>query len=584
MKNIRFSLVQKDFVVGGIEENKRKILSSIDEVQKLKPDFIVFPELSLVGYPPEDLLLKHAFIERNLRALKEIAEYTKKYESIIIVGFVDRKDDIYNAAGVIKGGEIVGTYHKILLPNYGVFDEKRYFSAGQHPFNIEYNGIKIGLSICEDIWIPDGPVMDEIADGAMIILNISSSPYHLQKGFNREEMLKVRASDCRAAVVYVNTVGGQDELVFDGHSLVIDEMGKIKSRGPDFEEAILTTDISIPSIVSANLHDPRRREMTKNSAGKSVVLNLNPAKYDEREEHEGEIATPLSLEEEIFKALTLGVRDYVKKNGFKKVLIGLSGGIDSSLVAVVATEALGKENVVGVLMPSMYSSKSSVEDAKILANNLGIETYTIPIKNVFDSYLRALDEVFKGTKPDVTEENLQARIRGNYLMALSNKFGWLVLTTGNKSEMSVGYATLYGDMAGGFAVIKDLYKTMVYRVAKWYNSFKKRDVIPNNVLVKPPSAELKPGQVDQDSLPAYETLDAILDLYVEKDLSSREIVEMGFDEETVKKTIRMVDRNEYKRRQAPPGIKLTTRAFGRDRRLPITNHYNEWYNVELKRF
>ncbi|WP_036225020.1 NAD+ synthase [Mesoaciditoga lauensis] len=575
MKSIRFSLVQKNFVVGGIEENKKKILSSIDEVQNLKPDFIVFPELSLVGYPPEDLLLKHTFIEDNIKALKEIAEYTRKYESVIVLGFVDRKDDIYNSAAVIQKGKIMGVYHKMLLPNYGVFDEKRYFSAGQKPLNLEYDGVKIGLSICEDIWIPDGPVMDEISDGAMIILNISSSPYHIQKGLNREEMLKVRASDSRAAVIYVNTVGGQDELVFDGHSLVIDEMGKIKSKGPDFEEAILTADIVIPNIVSANLHDPRRREMIRNPSGNSALITLDAIKNPERQEIElkNETHPPLQLEEEIFKALTLGVKDYVRKNGFKKVLIGLSGGMDSSLVAAVATEALGSENVVGVLMPSMYSSKSSITDAEELAKNLGIKTYTIPIKDVFDAYLKVLDPAFVGTNPDITEENLQARIRGNYLMALSNKFGWLVLTTGNKSEMSVGYATLYGDMAGGFAVIKDLYKTMVYKVASWYNSHKGKDVIPTNVFIKPPSAELRPDQVDQDSLPPYETLDAILDLYIERDLSLKEIIEMGFDEETVRKTIKMVDRNEYKRRQAPPGVKLTTRAFGRDRRLPITNHY-----------
>jgi NAD+ synthase (glutamine-hydrolysing) len=576
LKSIRFSLIQKDFVVGGIEENKRKILSSIDEVQKSHPDFIVFPELSLVGYPPEDLLLKHAFIEDNIKALKEITEYTSKYESVIILGFVDRKDDIYNSAAIIQKGKLMGVYHKILLPNYGVFDEKRYFSAGQTPLSLDYNGVKIGVSVCEDIWIPDGPVMDEISDGAMIVVNISSSPYHIQKGLSREEMLKVRASDSRAAVVYVNTVGGQDELVFDGHSLIIDEMGRIKSKAPDFKEAIVTSDIVIPNIVNANLHDPRRREMIKNSTGKSALITLKPVKITAREEIEDKIQPSLKLEEEIFNALTLGVRDYVTKNGFKKVLIGLSGGMDSSLVAAVAVEALGNDNVVGVLMPSMYSSKSSVDDAQLLAKNLNIKTYTIPIKDVFNSYLKTLNPTFAGTQPNITEENLQARIRGNYLMALSNKFGWLVLTTGNKSEMSVGYATLYGDMAGGFAVIKDLYKTMVYEVAEWYNKSKGKDVIPRNIFVKPPSAELKPGQVDQDSLPPYEVLDAILDLYIEKDLSSSEIVEMGFDEEIVKKTIKMVDRNEYKRRQAPPGVKLTTRAFGRDRRLPITNHYGSF--------
>ena len=572
MKKMRFSLVQKNFTVGGIAENADKMISDINEVKNLYPDFVVFPELSLVGYPPEDLLLKHSFIDKNIEELNRVIKATNGVNFVVIVGFVDKKDDIYNSAAVIQNGQLLGVYHKILLPNYGVFDEKRYFAAGIIPLNVNYGGVKVGISICEDIWVPDGPATDEVSSGAMILLNISSSPYRLLKGLTREEMLKVRASDSRAAIVYVNSVGGQDELVFDGHSLVVDETGNAIGRGPDFEESILTVDIPIPTIVSANLHDPRRRERKR----EITVQTVNAEAYKEnRPDIETTNKVPLQLEEEIFKALALGVKDYVKKNGFQKVLIGLSGGIDSSLVAVIATEALGAKNVVGVLMPSMYSSKSSVEDAQKLADNLGIKTYTIPIKNVFNSYLNALKKTFEKTNQDITEENLQARIRGNYLMALSNKFGWLVLTTGNKSEMSVGYATLYGDMAGGFAVIKDLYKTMVYKVARWYNSQKGKDVIPNNVLIKAPSAELKPDQVDQDSLPPYETLDGILDLYVEKDLSFKEIVEMGFNKETVKRTIRLVDKNEYKRRQAPPGIKITSRAFGRDRRLPITNHYKQ---------
>ncbi len=574
MKSLRFSLVQKDFVVGGIKENLRKMKETIEEVERYNPDFIVFPELSLVGYPPEDLLLKPSFVRENHEALHELVDFTKNKENVIVVGFVDMEDDIYNAAAVVQNGKLLGVYRKMLLPNYGVFDEKRYFSEGKTPLNVEYGGVKIGISICEDIWVPDGPVMDEISNGAIVILNLSSSPYHIRKGLSREEMLKVRASDMRAAVVYVNTVGGQDELVFDGHSLVIDENGKVIGRAPDFEEFVLTVDVNIPSIVGANLHDPRRREMQKRT--REIASDLISCKaFEKRKGNNIEpfLSNVLHPEEEIFKALITGVRDYVRKNGFKKVLIGLSGGIDSSLVAAVAVEALGKDNVIGVLMPSMYSSKSSVSDAELLADNLGMKTYVIPIKDVFDSYLEALKDVFANTKQDVTEENLQARIRGNYLMALSNKFGWLVLTTGNKSEMSVGYATLYGDMAGGFAVIKDLYKTMVYKVAKWYNTSKGHDVIPENVLIKPPSAELRPNQVDQDSLPPYEILDSILDMYVERDFSPKEIIREGYDEETVMKTIKMVDRNEYKRRQAPPGVKLTVRAFGRDRRLPITNHF-----------
>ncbi len=570
MKKMRFSLVQRNFTVGGITENADKMISDINEVKNLHPDFIVFPELSLVGYPPEDLLLKHSFIDKNIEELNRVVKATNGMNPVVIVGFVDKKDDIFNSAAVIQNGQLLGIYHKILLPNYGVFDEKRYFAAGTAPLNVNYSGVKVGISICEDIWVPDGPAIDEVSSGAMILLNISSSPYNLLKGLTREEMLKVRASDSRAAVVYVNSVGGQDELVFDGHSLVVDEAGKIIGRGPDFEESIITVDITIPTIISANLHDPRRRERKREVTVQTVSAKVHEEK---RPDVETVSSTSLQLEEEIFKALVLGVRDYVKKNGFKKVLIGLSGGIDSSLVAAVATESLGANNVIGVLMPSMYSSKSSVEDSKKLADNLGIKTHIIPIKNVFDSYINALKKTFKETSQGIAEENLQARIRGNYLMALSNKFGWLVLTTGNKSEMSVGYATLYGDMAGGFAVIKDLYKTVVYKVARWYNSKKGRDVIPNSVLVKAPSAELRPNQVDQDSLPPYEILDGILDLYVEKDLSFDEIVEMGFDREIVKRTIHLVDKNEYKRRQAPPGVKITSRAFGRDRRLPITNHY-----------
>ncbi len=568
---MRFAVVQKNFVVGGIEENLNKIFSSIEEVKEFKADVIIFPELAITGYPPEDLLFRHLFIQKNLEALNELVKFTSGRDEIIIVGFVDMKDDIYNAAAVIQNGSLIGVYHKILLPNYGVFDEKRYFAAGKKPMVIELNGAKIGLSICEDIWVPDGPIVDEVNNGAMVLVNISSSPYNVMKGASREKMIQTRASDLRAAIVYANTIGGQDELVFDGHSFVVDENGTTIARAKDFEEEILFADIDIPNIVSMNLHDPRRRERIARES--EVDLIHVELKSKERNRIPNVISPVLTIEEEIFKALTLGTRDYVIKNGFKKVLIGLSGGIDSSLVAVIATEAIGNENVIGVMMPSMYSSKSSVEDAQMLANNLGIKTLKIKITDVYNAYIKALEESFAGTEPNITEENLQARIRGNYLMALSNKFGWLVLTTGNKSEMSTGYSTLYGDMAGGFAPIKDLYKTMVYRVCRWYNSKVGREIIPSNVFIKPPSAELKPNQVDQDTLPPYDVLDKILEMYVERDLSLEEITEMGFDVETVKKTIRLVDLSEYKRRQSPPGVKITFRAFGRDRRLPITNHF-----------
>lgn len=573
MKKIRFAIIQDNFVVGGIDENLEKCFSSIEKSYEFDPDFIVFPELAITGYPPEDLLLRQSFIHKNIEALGKLVSFTRDREEIVIVGFVDMKDDIYNSAAIIQNGKMLGIYHKILLPNYGVFDEKRYFMAGKKPMIIDVNEIKVGISICEDIWVPDGPTVNEANNGAMVLVNISSSPYNIMKGNSREMMISTRASDLKTAIVYANTVGGQDELVFDGHSFVVDEMGKTIARAKDFKEEILVADVDIPNILNANLHDPRRRERSENKSDVDFVSARIKERGKKLLPHS--ISAPLCVEKEIFEALKLGTKDYVTKNGFKKVLIGLSGGIDSSLVAVIATEALGAENVIGVMMPSMYSSDSSVEDAQTLAENLGIKTLKMAITDVYNSYIKALEESFKGTEPNIAEENLQARIRGNYLMALSNKFGWIVLTTGNKSEMSTGYATLYGDMAGGFAVIKDLYKTMVYRVCKWYNSNAKKDIIPKNVLIKPPSAELKPNQIDQDSLPPYDILDQILELYVEKDFSFEEIVDAGFDPDTVKKTMRLVDLSEYKRRQSPPGVKITFRSFGRDRRLPITNHFGK---------
>lgn len=571
MKELRFVIAQKNFIVGGIDENIHKIKSSIEEARKYKPDFVIFPELAITGYPPEDLLFRVNFLQKNIEGLGELINFSRGKDETIIVGFVDLKDDIYNAAAIIQNGILLGVYHKILLPNYGVFDEKRYFSPGDKPMIVEIDGVKVGISICEDIWVPDGPIVDEVDDGAMILVNISSSPYNIMKGSAREKMIQTRACDLHTAIVYANVVGGQDELVFDGHSFVVDENGALIARAQDFEEEILVADVDVPNIVNMNLHDPRRRERIK----KGTQVEIVKAKLSEvtREKVNRIISAPLCLEEEIFKALVLGTRDYVTKNGFKKVLVGLSGGIDSSLVATIASEAVGNENVIGVMMPSMYSSKSSIQDAEMLAKNLGIKTFQISITDVYNSYLKALGEVFRGTQPNITEENLQARIRGNYLMALSNKFGWLVLTTGNKSEMSTGYATLYGDMAGGFDPVKDLYKTMVYRVCKWFNEKKGKEIIPHNVFIKPPSAELKPNQTDQDTLPPYDLLDQILELYVERDLSFEEIVEMGFDPEVVRKTIKFVDTSEYKRRQSPPGVKITFRAFGRDRRLPITNHF-----------
>ncbi|HDN83716.1 MAG TPA: NAD+ synthase, partial [Candidatus Altiarchaeales archaeon] len=508
--------------------------------------------------------------EDNLEALQRIIKKTKDITAI--VGFVDMDDDIYNAAAIIYNQELKGVYRKIFLPNYGVFDEDRYFQAGKEPSLFVINDAKVGITICEDIWYANGPALLQSLNGAELVVNISASPYHLRKRKLRKRVLSTRASDYRVFIAYVNLVGGQDELVFDGGSMIFNAEGELIAQAKIFEEDLLVADLNLGSVFRKRLHDPRRRKEKLKAKEIEKILVCNNKKTN-REKIEARLERDLKLEEEIFRALVLGTRDYAKKNGFEKVVIGLSGGIDSSLVAVIAVEALGKDNVVGVIMPSRFTSPSSLEDAKTLAKNLGIKTITLPITGIFDKYLEELEDVFKGKKWDSTEENIQARIRGNILMALSNKFGWLVLTTGNKSEMSVGYTTLYGDMAGGFAVIKDLFKTMVYRIAKYVNERAEKEIIPKRVFEKSPSAELRANQKDEDDLPPYSILDPILQSYIEEDKSFREIVAKGFDEELVKKVIKMVDKNEYKRRQAPPGIRITPRAFGKDRRLPITNRY-----------
>jgi NAD+ synthase (glutamine-hydrolysing) len=578
MQNLRIALAQVNPVVGDFDYNVKKIVENIKEAERRGSDIVCFPELVLTGYPPEDLLLKPQFIEDNLNALGEVIEDTG--DIVAVVGFVDAEDDIYNAAAIIHNGELKGVYRKMFLPNYSVFDEERYFQAGKEPNLFVIDGVNVGVNICEDIWYPDGPGLIQSLNGADLLINISSSPYHAGKRDFRKRMLSTRASDYAVYIAYVNLVGGQDELVFDGGSMIFDGDGNLIAEAKVFEEDLLIADLNLSSVLRKRLHDPRRRK-EKLKVGEisrievyNRVRNANKSKDGLKVKTESQ--DELSIEEEIFRALVVGTRDYVRKNGFEKVLIGLSGGIDSSLVAAIAVEALGSENVIGVIMPSQFTSESSIEDAEQLAANLNIKTVKIGISRIFDIYLEELADTFKGKEWDSTEENIQARIRGNILMALSNKFGYLVLTTGNKSEMSVGYATLYGDMAGGFAVIKDVFKTMVYRIARHVNERAGREIIPKRVFEKPPSAELREGQKDEDDLPPYSILDPILKAYIEEDKSFHEIVAEGFDEELVRRIIRMVDRNEYKRRQAPPGIKITPRAFGKDRRLPITNRYVPW--------
>jgi NAD+ synthase (glutamine-hydrolysing) len=537
MKPLRIALAQINTTVGDIAGNARKILDYVARAREVGAALVVFPELAIPGYPPEDLLLRLSFLEENLRAWKEIASRVKGITAV--VGFVDRdeKGRNYNAAGIASGGRVRGVYHKMHLPNYGVFDEVRYFSPGRKPKIFPAGRSAVGVTVCEDIWVRHGPLPREAKAGARLVLNLSSSPYHAGKWEERKELVARHATVSRCPVAYCNLVGGQDELVFDGGSMVVSAGGNLLARGKMFDEDLLLCDVD----------------------GDGEGGRIEPAPIED---------------EEIFRALVAGTRDYVEKNRFPGVIIGLSGGIDSSLVAGIAVEALGAERVLGVTMSSPYTAKMSVEDSHRLAANLGIRCTDLSIGEIFRAFGSELAETFRGHSPDTTEENIQARIRGTILMALSNKFGHLVLTTGNKSEMSVGYATLYGDMAGGFAVIKDLFKTNVYRLSRYYNRMCGRDVIPERVLTRPPSAELAPDQKDTDSLPEYDVLDPILHMYVEKDRSIPEMIAAGYPEEVVRRIVSLVDTSEYKRRQAPPGVKITPRALGRDRRMPITNRSN----------
>jgi NAD+ synthase (glutamine-hydrolysing) len=574
MRSLRLGLAQINTTVGDLEGNAAKVMQYVERARAQGVDLVSFPELTITGYPPEDLLLRPQFIQDNLATLRRVAEGCRGIT--VVVGFVDSNEDTYNAAALIHDGRLVDVYHKQFLPNYGVFDENRYFQAGNRCPAYVVAGVGVGVSVCEDIWYPGDPTRAQALAGAQVIININGSPYHVGKRRFREQMLATRASDYAVFVCYTNQVGGQDELVFDGASMVLSPWGEPLAQAAAFQEELLVCDLNLEEVFQTRLHDPRRRkERPATDAANSVPLirvSEEPL-VEDKPPIEGRCAPSLEDEAEVYQALVLGTGDYVRKNGFGKVVVGLSGGIDSSLTAVVAVDALGAENVTGVAMPSRFSSEGSLRDARELAENLGIQLMTIPIEEPFSAFLNVLAEPFAGTKFGVTEENIQSRIRGMIIMGLSNKFGWLVLTTGNKSEMATGYATLYGDMAGGFAVIKDVPKTLVYRLARYRNAQGAAPVIPPRVIEKEPSAELRPDQRDIDTLPPYEVLDPILEAYVEDDRSVEEIVAMGFDEALVKRVVTMVNRNEYKRRQAPPGVKITHRAFGRDRRLPIANRY-----------
>ena len=574
---LRIALAQINTIVGDIQGNTQKILDTMEKAKTFEPDLIAFPEQAVAGYPAEDLLLKPGFLYHQVEAMETIARATG--DVAVVVGFAEVADDVYNSAAVCLGGYVQAIYRKMHLPNYAVFDEVRYFQAGVDPMVIELDGRKIGLSICEDIWLPGAPETDEVYIGdAQCILNISASPFFKGKYADRKRMYATRASDLNAYVASVNLVGGQDELVFDGNSVVFNHRGELIAHAKPFEEDLLICDLDLDEVVRDRLHDTRARKekfLAKQSDAMIDVVDLDMSVSKKNVNMQSRIEPEPEEISEVYSALKLGLRDYIGKNGFKKVIVGLSGGIDSAITAAMAVDALGKENVDTLFMPSKFSSDDSREDALKLASNLGIKCHTVPINDVFEAYLKTLAPFFKDVEPNVAEENIQARIRGNLLYAFSNKFGHMVLTTGNKSENSVGYATLYGDMAGGFNIIKDCSKMLVYRLSEYYNELHGREVIPKRIITKAPTAELRHGQLDTDSLPPYPDLDPILQLYVEQDYGYSQIVEKGFNEEYTAKVIRLVDMNEYKRRMASPGIKITSRAFGKDRRLPITNRYRD---------
>jgi NAD+ synthase (glutamine-hydrolysing) len=563
---VRIAACQINTVVGDLDGNLAAIMRALDEAEAAGCDIAAFPELAITGYPPEDLVLKPGFINDNLEALEKLAARTE--QCAVIVGFVDAGRDLYNAAAVCAFGSVQGVYHKRLLPNYAVFDEQRYFAPGTGELSLfRIAGVRVGVSICEDAWSPTGPIAAQSEGGAELVVNINASPYYAGRLAERERMLATRATDASCALLYVNQVGGQDELVFDGASLVFDANGDLVARGPQFTEDRLIVDVDVKPVFRKRLLDPRGR-----ASGEPLPEVLISSERQSQEEAvPPQITEPLASVAEVYEALVLGTRDYVRKNGFTDVVVGMSGGVDSSLVAVIAVDALGAEHVHGVSMPSRYSSEGSKDDAQQLADALGIDFRVIPIEPAHSAFVEMLRPSFADLPEDLAEENIQSRARGVTLMALSNKFGWLVLATGNKSEMATGFSTIYGDMVGGYAVIKDVRKTLVYELCRERN--RRGAVIPEPVLTKPPSAELRPGQRDDQSLPPYDELDPILEAYIEDDLTAGELVQAGYDPALVRRIVTLVDRAEYKRRQAPPGVRVTPKAFGKDRRLPITNRY-----------
>jgi NAD+ synthase (glutamine-hydrolysing) len=570
---MRLALAQIDTVVGDLDGNRDRILARLDEAREAGADLVLFPELAVTGYPPEDLLLRPSFLQAAARTLDEVARATRGTAALVGTPHLDR--DLFNACAVCVDGEVEALYRKQFLPNYGVFDEDRYFQPGRGLLLLRCGDTLVGPTVCEDIWQPGPPATDLALAGAHVVANISASPFHLGKGAEREEMLATRARDNACWIAFVNAVGAQDELVFDGQSLVLDENGDVVARGPAFEEALLVVDVDATTAVARRLRDARRRALARSRRDLQdpAVVDLPLAEPVRRAPVEPVVAEPLDELEEMRLAIELGLRDFAGKNGFADVVLGLSGGIDSALTAALAAEALGAEHVVCVSMPSRFSSPETRADARRVAESLGCRFLEIPIESVVEAVGSALAEAFAGTEAGVAEENVQARLRGLIVMALSNKFGWLPIATGNKSELSVGYATLYGDMAGGFALLKDVYKTDVFRLARHLNDRAGRELVPASVLERAPSAELRADQRDEDSLPPYAQLDGVLEAYVELDSSREELASDGFDPDVVERAVAMIDRAEFKRRQAPPGVKLRPKAFGRDRRLPITNRW-----------
>ena len=569
---MRLALAQIDTIVGDLDGNRDRILARLEEARGEGADLVLFPELAVTGYPPEDLLLRPGFLKAAARTLEEIAAATTGIAALVGTPHLDR--DLFNACAVCVDGEVKAIYRKQFLPNYGVFDEDRYFQPGRGLVLLRCGETLVGPTVCEDIWQPGPPATDLALAGAHVVANISASPFHVGKGAEREEMLATRARDNSCWIALVNAVGAQDELIFDGQSLVLDEDGEVVARGPAFEEALLLVDVDPTTAVGRRLRDARRRSLARarRDLPEPNVVEV-PLRAGPRSSLRPVIAEPLGELEEMRLAIELGLRDYAGKNGFTDVVLGVSGGIDSALTAALAAEALGAEHVVCVSMPSRFSSEETRRDARAVAESLGARFLEIPIDPIVDAFGAALAETFAGTDPGIAEENVQARARGVIVMALSNKFGWLPVATGNKSELSVGYATLYGDMAGGFALLKDVYKTDVFRLARHLNERASRELIPVSIIERAPSAELRPGQLDEDSLPPYAKLDEVLEAYVELDSSREELTSDGFDPEIVERALAMIDRAEYKRRQAAPGVKLRPKAFGRDRRIPITNRW-----------